>query len=252
MAKALTLWKRTRNKGTPVWVGNFFQHLAARVLHARLATEGTADLEIEALAAGIEVKGADNNHHVRISLDQFENHTTGVGTFPHRLDHFLYCLGCYHNREPWGKKGNKRRSLLARCRDEVTAYQLLARQTTALYIFDHQIFTLIRKLCGVRRGAFPCTPGQEVISLSRHFLAQFNEQEGPTTLRNLGLDPPKWVVRERLVVMTIMIGLFSHPLSRRVVEVLPRALLDLLDPIARVPANPHQAARRTLRLPVTA
>jgi hypothetical protein len=121
-----------------------------------------------------------------------------------------------------------------------------------MYIFDHRVMEAIRRVHGVGKGKLPCSPDRDVIEVRRGFLARFNQTNANHILPYLGFDSEEWKIRERLARVSIQIGLFSHPLELKIVEVLPKELMPELDAIARVPKQSVIPMRRTLRLTVKA
>lgn len=243
--KPLILWKQTCAKGTTNRVSYFFEQLAQRILRGKTPAIGDVDLVVYNTDIGGEIKGGDNNHPLRIPVVQFERHKEDTESFPGVYSDLLYFLFCYRNKG--GSGSGKRRSLLAKCRSEIGVYELLARQTDTLYVFDYRILEAIRTMNGVGQGKFPCGFDQEVIELRRGLLSSFNPANAAQILPYLGFALEEWEIRERLARVLIKIGFFDHQLELKIIEVLPKELMPRLDRAAGVPRR-STPMRRTMRL----
>ncbi len=253
-------WLRSRK-----WidtVGRFFETLAASMMRARPATEGNEDLAIRRIGLGIEVKSGDNNRFLRIPVDQYQQHQDLSGGFPNPYDDFVYCLFCYNNRQTLVQsrkaKRTTRRSLLASCKSELDVYSCLARNVDSLYVLHAEAIEAFRVAHGVKTGSLPCEPERQTIEVGRKMLKMFTADNAATILAFYSLNLDTWIVRERLMNLSVKViprephlsftEDIRYSVKVKVIEVMPRHLIESIDTINR-PRPPGKTTARRLRLP---
>lgn len=195
-------------KGTPPAVGKFFQEYVVSLLGLReskfVSCDGELDLNKETVAV-VEIKASDNNHHFRISLPQLEKNLE-LAEFPYNGS--IYCLIGYANRSGKPAKSGTRRSLLYKCKNQVDLELFLSEHMNALFVMDAVLIGAFAKKRGTVKGALPCQPDLETVTISRRWLTAVLAHP-KRALRSLGLKPDSWHVSQSTMGIEFRAGLLG-------------------------------------------
>lgn len=215
-------WLRLSYGRIPQQVGVFFEQLTLQITRGTGEENGDIDLQCWNLDAGIEVKGCDDTHAIRIPTQQLERHDEIASGFP--FSRVLYFIYRYKNRRPDGKTG------LSRTRGAANRSRFLLSAATDLWIVDHRLFmALERSGFWSRYGTLPLDPERKCLAIRiTDFRRLFAENRGDFSAMT-GLDPAKWRSESRMLNLELNGELSRVESSIQVQSLLPRDIdLDSL------------------------
>jgi hypothetical protein len=222
--KAKNLWLQTRQRNTFDHVARFFVDLVQKVIGGENTPENDPeDLHHYGLGVAIEVKGADNNHHHRLGVEEFASDISRTLTFP--LERIFYAFGCYMNRNPQrtyseSSKTFTRRSLLVHSKNENEARLVLVQKTDSLYVIDSRVLEAMIHYLKVKTEKLGKMRDERVYKILRKHLRPWTARNAYKMLVRLHLDPNEWAVSERLVSVRMTAG-FEHDVILKIITVVP-------------------------------
>lgn len=168
-------------------VGDFFEDITeAMLLGAERAPIYEGDFHLWDIGAGVEVKSSDDNHELRLPLQQIEDYQRFSGGFP--FDKFFFFLFCYGN--PSIRNNGVRITSLSVFNETLDIRSFLAANLEALFVID--IALLIPYLFSAGKisdKSIPLHRGVKSLNIrSRHLmlLANGGWQMFSTRIRGLG------------------------------------------------------------------
>ena len=222
--KAKNLWQQTRQRNIPDHVARFFVDLVQRSIGGEYTPENNPeDLHHYGLGVAIEVKGADNNHHHRLGVEEFSSDLSRELRFP--LERIFYAFGCYGNRNRHktyseSSKTFTRRSLLVHSKNENESRLILVKNTDSVYVFDAQVLEAMIRHLKVKTERLGKMRDEVVYKILRKHLRPWTARNAYRILVRIHLDPNEWAVSERLVRVPMIAG-FEHQVTLKIVTVVP-------------------------------
>ncbi len=210
MAKRASAWAQARRRGTPTFVGEFFETVGGRLVHGRKIKDDdtSADLQVARARAIVEVKGCGCNP-ARLRRSQFQAHKAYLndeGCVFFDIMPYLIFFYRARRRNRWGQQS----SIFKGCRDRDDHWNALALHTTDALLLDHAIIDSL-----------------PVQSLDQFFPDGGNGEDGSRLRKS---DVPKLFAAHKedlgltlqihTVHMRINFGLFSHVMRFRLSAVL--------------------------------
>jgi hypothetical protein len=149
-------------------VGRFFEPTICRAFGAEQTAvlDGDGVIYTESIAAGIEIKSANDGDRFKIDVVQFENHLKLL-IFP--LDTYLYVLCGYRNRQ--GRRGKlSRNRLVGKIKTIPELESFLTVNFNTIFIIDIAVLVKLRE--EATSGSLFGKKNQTVIELSRKKIRQ--------------------------------------------------------------------------------
>lgn len=167
-------------------VGDFFEDVTGAMLpRAERAPQHEGDFHLWDISAGVEVKASDNNHELRLPLQQIKDYQKLSGFFP--FDKFFFFLFCYNN--PYIRNNGARITSLSVFNETPDIRSFLAANLESLFIIDIALVPYLFSVGRISDRSIPLHRGVESLNVrAKHLvlLANGGWQMFSAKIRGLG------------------------------------------------------------------